>query len=261
LTGCVGDVAAWLAAACTAIFAAAAEAAVVAVVAAATADAVASESMLICVDAAAGAAAAGELVAMAAAAIASGAVALPDDGVVAGVFVGADVTGSATATGLGVVADGAAGCPKASGSVWETFSEDVFSGDFAAAAFATPDLVRDRWTASALADALASETCWAAFLSAEALLALRSADAALREVVLSGDAAALSGGRGAADGGCGVGVAGSLPVSAGMLESTSVPKLSLLCEASGRAGFGAAVWKDMLVAASDVTLYTGGLSR
>jgi hypothetical protein len=46
-----------------------------------------------------------------------------------------------------------------------------------------------------------------------------------------------------------------------MLESTSVPKLSLPCEASGRAGFGAAVWKDMLVAASDVTLYTGGLSR
>ena len=199
---------------------------------------------------------------MAAAAIASGAVALPDGGVAAGVFVGADVTGSATATGLDVVAEGAPGCPKATGSVWETFSEDVFSGDFAAAAFATPDLVRDRWTASALADALASEACWAAaFLSAEALLVVRSADAALREVVLSGDAAALSGGRGAADGGCGVGVAGSLPVAAGMLESTSVLKLSLLCEASGRAGFGAAVWKDMLVAASDVTLYTGGLSR
>jgi hypothetical protein len=258
-------VAAWLAAACTAIFAVVAEAAVVAVVAvvaAATADAVASESILICADAAAGAAAAGELAAMAAAAIASGAVALPDGGVAAGEFVGADVTGIATATGFGVVADGAAGWPKAAGSGVEAFSEDGFSGDFAAPALAKPDFVRDRWTASALAEALASEACWAAaFLPVESLLAVRSAAAALREPALSGAAAALSDGRGAADGGCAVGAAESLPVSAGMLESTSVPKLSLLCEASGRAGFGAAVWKDMLVAASDVTLYTGGLSR
>jgi hypothetical protein len=199
---------------------------------------------------------------MAAAAIASGAVALVDD-VAAGEFAGADVTGIATATGLGVVADGAAGWPKAAGSAVEAFPEDGFSGDFAVPALAMPDFIHDRWTASALAEALASEACWAAaFLSAESLLAVRSAAAALREPVLSGDAAALSDGRGAAaDGGCGVGVAASLPVSAGMLESTSVPKLSLLCEASGRADLGAAVWKDMLVAASDVTLYTGGLSR
>jgi hypothetical protein len=218
--------------------------------------------ILICADAAAGAAAAGELAAMAAAAIASGAVALPDGGVAAGEFVGADVTGIATATGFGVVADGAAGWPRAVGSGVETFSDAGFSGDFAVPALATPDLVRDRWAASALAEALVSEACCAAaFLSAESLLAVRSAAAALREPVLSGEAAALSDGRGGADGGCAVGAAGSLPMLAGVLESTSVPKLSLPCEASGRAGFGAAVWKDMPVAVSDVTLYTGGLSR
>jgi hypothetical protein len=55
----------------------------------------------------------------------------------------------------------------------------------------------------------------------------------------------------------------SLPVSAAAaaLLSSSAPKLSVPCDGSGRAGLCGAPWNDTLVGASDVTLYTGCLSR
>jgi hypothetical protein len=51
-----------------------------------------------------------------------------------------------------------------------------------------------------------------------------------------------------------------LLVSAGVLLSTSAPKLSLPDDWSARAGFGGAAGKDTLATASDVTLCTGCLS-
>jgi hypothetical protein len=68
--------------------------------------------------------------------------------------------------------------------------------------------------------------------------------------------------RGCAGGGCVVVGARSFPASAGVLLSTIASKLSPRAEsepASDLAGLCGAPWKDTFDAASDVTLYTGGL--
>jgi len=52
-----------------------------------------------------------------------------------------------------------------------------------------------------------------------------------------------------------------LDESAGVLASTSAAKASLACDASNRAGFGGAAWKDTLATTSDVTLTKVGLSQ
>jgi hypothetical protein len=59
---------------------------------------------------------------------------------------------------------------------------------------------------------------------------------------------------------CVVEIARSLLAAAGVLLSTSAPKLSLPEDWSARAGFGGAVGKDTLATTSDVTLCTGCLS-
>jgi hypothetical protein len=198
---------------------------------------------LIWADDAAGAADAGELAAIAAAAIASGAVALPDAGVAAGTSVNAMVTGIATATALGVGTDAPPCCAEAAGTVEESaaelFPEEGFSAGFAGPAFKALDFALDCSTAAALAlasalalaAALASEACWAlALRSAEAFLAVWSADAASRDRVLSAFAAASSARRCDADCCCDPDAARSLPVLAGMLESTSAPKPWVPCD-------------------------------
>jgi hypothetical protein len=278
-----------LAAAWAAIFAVAAAAAVVAVDAVATADPVATadavaavdavmaaaapESILVCADDAAGAAGAadaGELAAIAAAAIASGAVALPGAGVAAGTSVDAIMTGIATATAFGVIADGPSCFAEAAGtaeeSAAEVLSEAGLSVDFSVPAFEALDFALDRWTAAVLAAALAaaleSESCLAvASRSSELFRAAWSEDAASRERVLSAVAAASSERRCDADCCCAVEVARSLPVSAAALLSTSAPKRSFPDDGSDLTDLCGGPWKDTFVGASGVTLYTGGLSR
>jgi len=239
----------------------------------AVAAAAASESILICAGDAAAAADAGELAAMAAAAIASGAVALPAAGVAgvaAGTSVDAIMTGIATATAFGVVADGPSSFAEAAGtaeeSAPEVLSEDGLSVDFSVPAFEALDFALDRWTAavlaSALAAALASESCLAvASRSSELFRAAWSEDAAPRERVLSAVAAASSERRCDADCCCAVEVARSLPVSAAALLSTSAPKRSFPDDGSDLTDLCGGPWKDTFVGASGVTLYTGGLSR
>ena len=123
-------------------------------------------------------------------------------------------------------------------------SEDGLSLVFAVPSFVAPDFALDCCAAavlaSALAAALASEACWAlALRSSEAFWAARSVEA-FCDRVLSAPAAASSGLRCGA-GGCGAAEAvRSLPVSVGMLESTSAPKLSFSDDGSGRAGLGCA---------------------
>ena len=114
----------------------------------AVAAAVAPESILTCADGTDGAAVTGVLAAIAAAAIASGAVPVPDVGVAAGTSVGATGTGIATATGFGVVTDGASCCVEAAGAVEEPVaaivSETGFSIVFGAPVFEAPDFAFDR---------------------------------------------------------------------------------------------------------------------
>ena len=90
------------------------------------------------------------LAAMAAAAIASGAVALPEVGVAAGTFVDATVTGIATATGFGVVAD-ERGLLGQDGRIGRgrVCRMAGLSVDFAVPAFEAPDFVWDGWAAPA----------------------------------------------------------------------------------------------------------------
>ena len=241
-----------------------------AVSAAAVAVAVAagSELVLICAVDAAAAVEAGALAAIAAAAIASGAVALPDAGAAVGTSADMMATGIATATALGVVADGPPGCAAAAESVADPAAEllldDGFSADFADSAFTVPDLVLDRWAALALASAaaLVSEACLAlASRLSELFFAVWSADAVSRDRAASAVVAAPSALRCAPDCCWAVEVARGLPVSTGMLLSTSAPKPSFGCDWSDRAGFAGAVEKIALAAASDVTLYTDGPSR
>jgi hypothetical protein len=237
----------------------------VAVVAAA-----ASELVLIWGVDAAVAVEAGALAAIAAAAIASGAVALPDAGAAVGTPADVMATGIATATALGVVADAPPCSAETAESVEdpavELLLEDGFSADFAGSAFWALDFVLGRGAALALVSAavaaLASEACLApASRLSELSFAVWSADAASRDRAASAVAAASSALRCDEDGGWAVEVARWLPVSTGMLLSTSAPKPSLPCDWSDRAGFAGAVEKIALVAASDVTPYTGGLSQ
>jgi hypothetical protein len=123
-------------------------AAVVVAVAAASVAAV-FEAVLVGVDEATCAETAWALAAMAAAAIASGAVELPEV-VAAGTFVAAGVTGSATATGFGVVAVRAACWARMVRSVADVSPLADLSVDFAGSVFAaSPDFVRDGWVAPA----------------------------------------------------------------------------------------------------------------
>jgi hypothetical protein len=229
--------------------------------------AVASEPVLICVVDADVAAEAGALAAIAAAAIASGAGALPDAGAAAGTLADVMATGIATATGLGMVADGPPGCAAAAESVADPATEllldDGFSADFADSAFTVPDLVLDRWAALALASAaaLVSEACLAlASRLSELFFAVWSADAVSRDRAASAVVAAPSALRCDPDGCWADEVVRWLPVSAGRLESTSAPKPSFGCDWSDRAGLAGAFGRIALVAASDVTLYTDGPS-
>jgi hypothetical protein len=266
------------AAAWAAIFAAAAASGVVAVAAAGAeavvaAPAAAFASILVCADEACPDAACA-LAAIAAAAIASGAVALPDPD--AGVAAGAPAVGTATAmvtaTGFGVVIDSgwATTVAAVEESEVELAPEDGLSVDLVVPDFAVLDVAVDGWVALALALAApASGLCpvVAPPPLAELLLAFWSEAAVLREPLLSA-CAGLSFEAGGEDdccgtacgGGCAVEAVWPLPASAAaVLLSTSAPKFA--CDGSGRADFGGAVGNDTLAAGSDVTLYTGGLSR
>src|ERR1019366_1237379 len=104
-----------------------------------------------------------------------------------------------TATAFGVVADGPPGCAEAAGPAAEVVSEDGLSVGFSVPAFEALDFVLDRWTAavlasaSALAEALASESCLVvASRLSELFLAVWSADAVSRDRVLSAVGAASS---------------------------------------------------------------------
>ena len=105
-----------------------------------------SESLSIGTGAAAGAPDPGELAAMATAAIASAAAALPDEGVAGAASVGTRVTAIATASGFGVVTDGASCGAEAAEesspdarSAAEAVSEGTFeSADFFSVGFALP---------------------------------------------------------------------------------------------------------------------------
>ena len=178
------------------------------------------------------------------------------------------MTGTATATAFAVVADGPPGCAEAAGPAAEVVSEDGLSVGFSVPAFEALDFVLDRWTAavlasaSALAEALASESCLVvASRLSELFLAVWSADAVSRDRVLSAVGAASSERRCDADCCCAVEVGRSLPASVAVLLSTSAPKLSFPDDWSDLTDLCGGAWKDRLVGASGVTLYTGGLSR
>jgi hypothetical protein len=97
--------------------------------------------------------------------------------------------------------------------------------------------------------------------SSEFLRAVWSAAVASRDRALSAAVADASSERCRdEDCCCAVEAGRSLLASAGVLLSTSAPKLSLPDDWSARAGFGGAVGKDTLATASDVTLCTGCLS-
>jgi hypothetical protein len=210
--------------------------------------------ILICAGDAAGAAMAAELAAIAAAAIARGAVALPDAGA-AGAAALASVVGTVTArttaTGFGVVTEGAPGVTEAvEESAAEAVLEDGLSIDFAVP-FALSDFALDPWAVSALALAPLSALFLAEVLrSSELFLAAWSEAAASRDRVLSADAAASSA-RGCRAGGCwGAGCCCAVEVALALLASAaaellsiSAPKLPKLssCDGSGRTGFGGAV--------------------
>jgi len=175
------------------------------------------------------------LAAIAAAAMASGAVRLP---VAAGTFAGATATGMMTATGVGVVTAGVACCDEAAESAATVVSEDDFWSVLLAPAFVALDFALDCWTAAALASVLAlavaaaSDACWAlAFWSSDALFVAGAAEASGCLLALALAGVSLAEGCGA---GCGCVFDAELPVSAGRLESTSEPKLSLCCDGSGR---------------------------
>jgi hypothetical protein len=89
------------------------------------------------------------------------------------------------------------------------------------------------------------------------LLGVWFAGALSRGCVLSALADASSDGRCEAGGCCEVEIAGSLPVLAAVLLSSSAPKLSEGDGWSYRAGRCGWPWKDTFVDASGVTLYTG----
>lgn len=281
--GLMGLAVASPAAAWAAIFAAAAASGVVAV-AAAAAEAAALASILVCADEACPDAACA-LAAIAAAAIASGAVALPDPdaGVAAGAPAVGTVTARVTATGFGVVVDsgGATTAPAVEEPEVVLASEDLASEDLASEDglsvdlvspdFAVLDFAVDGWLALALALAAPASELGpvVAPLLAELLLALWSEAAASRDGALSAGAELSFEGGGEEDCCgtacgccCAVEVAELFPASAAtVLLSTSAPKLSVACDWSERADFGGAVGNDTLAAGSDVTLYTGGLSR
>lgn len=248
--------------------------AVAAEVASVVAAAVAPGSTLVCAAVATGAFVAAELAAMAAAAMASGAVALPDDDAAAGTIIGVTATGIATATGFGVVTAGPSCFTGAAGSAavaceespGEVSLEDGFAVDLVSV-FEPPDFAFEPWAASALAlalafalaSALALAFAWERWLSAASRLSERAAwsvAALSRDRLPSATADELSGRR------CEAVCSGarSLPVSAAVLLSTSAAKLSFPGDGSVLAALGGgAPWKDVLVAASDVRLDTGGL--
>jgi hypothetical protein len=150
--GSAGVAVVWVAAAVTVILAVvvALVSGVVVGVAVAVAAVVAVGSVVTCGVAAACAEIAWELAAIAAAAIASGAVALPEGGGGAGVLVVAVMTGSTTATGVGVVRADPACWASTVGSTAElpsVLDVDVVDVDFVLPVFEVPELPRDCWLA------------------------------------------------------------------------------------------------------------------
>jgi hypothetical protein len=109
---------------------------------------------------------------------------------------------------------------------------------------------------------LASEGWLAVALrSFELLLADGSVAPESRDRLVSGVADVSRVLRGGAGGSGTEEGAGPLLESAAWLLSTSVPKLSFPCDGSDRTDLDGAPWKGTFGAGSDVTLYTGGLSR
>jgi hypothetical protein len=181
--------------------------------------------------------------AIAAAAIASGVVALPVDGEAAGTTVDATAMGTATATGFGVVAAGSSCCAGVAGSALvsaaEPSSEDGFAVDLVSSVLEPLDFTLERWAASAFASILASARCLAAASrSFESFRAALSAEAALRDCLVSAAADASSVRRRDADCSCAVEFARSLAMSAAVLLSTSAPKLSVPADGSGLVDLG-----------------------
>jgi hypothetical protein len=140
--------------------------------------------------------------------------------------------------GFGVVTGSRPCCAEALASTVVVVSEDGLAVDFVGAAFEAsgfaPDTWTDRMTGGSL---LASKAC---LTVAEALLAVWCPAAASRDwvvAVVGAISPALRCGAGCC--GCwGCGTAWvALPVSAGMFESTSAPKLSLPCDGSFCTGF------------------------
>ena len=244
--------------------------------------AVAPESILACADeaaddatgaatvAAAAAAVVDMLAAMAAAAIANGAVALPEVGGEAGGAAGMSVT--ATVTGIAVamafVTVVAACCAEAAASVdvpaAEVSPDDDFAADFPASDFELPAF--EDWGASALVPLFAlvggaAGAFWLLelLLAGGALLAGGLVAAPFCDPPLFAAAGALS--EAACQAGCGGAVAAELLASLAVLLSSSVPKISFPVLESDLAARGGALEKGAFVAASDVTLYTGGLSQ
>jgi len=236
--------------------------------------AAAPESILACADAAADeaaddaagvAAVADMLAAMAAAAIANGAVAVPEVG-----GAGGAAAASVTATVMGIavamafIAVAAACCAEAAASVEEPLAEvspdDDFAADFAVSDFELPDFAWDGGAALALVPAFALVGGAAeAFWLVESLLTDGAAAAPFCDPPLFAAGGALS--ERDCEAGCGGAVAAELLASLLVLLSTSAPKIPLPELASDLAARGGALWKGTFVAASDVTLYTGGLSQ
>jgi hypothetical protein len=230
----------------------------------------AADAEAACADEAAGAAVADMLAAMAAAAIASGAVAFPDAGAVApevggaaaGTSVTATVTGIAVAMAMAVVAVVASCCAEAAGSVEAAVAaaspDDDFSADFAVSDFELPDFALEGGGASGLAPVLDGGAALASWLLGS-LLAGGSEGAAFCDPPSLAAAGTLL--EGDCRAGCCCVVGGVLPGSLALLLSTSAPKISFPEAESDLADLGGVLRKGTFVAASDVTLYTGGLSQ
>jgi hypothetical protein len=208
--------------------------------------AAAPESILACVNEAAGAAAVADmLAAMAAAAIAKGAVALPEVGGATGVSVTATATGIAVA--IAFVAVAASCCAEAAGSVEEpaaeVSAEDEVAADFAVSDVELLDFPLEGCGASELAleggaapeGGAAAEVFWLP----EPLLVDGAAGAVFCDPPLVAAAGVLS--EGDCQAGCGGGVAVGLLASLAVLLSTSAPKISFPAGESDLAARGGAL--------------------
>jgi hypothetical protein len=208
------------------------------------------------------------LAAIAAAAIASGAVAGPDvAGAVGVVATAAKAAGTAMAvtTGFGSGISVASGevAALAGSATAEASGDDEVAVDFAPSAWAPADFPGRCDGASVgaaptpVAEGGAALASW--LLMTESVLADWPAGVALRELLSGAVELLLSDRRGGADWAW----AGAGPASFAALPPIRDPKMALPCDGSedGLAGRGEGPWKDMLVAASDATLCTGGLWR